>query len=249
MRSALSLLILLGLFPACGGGAGGAADSSPDLEVFELVGDTLTHQPRTVTYQVSGTIEPAQREPIPISGTRVTRQGQPETVGGFLCAALEQEEQYGSLAATHTESFSRRDEVNNVALETGRRLADGSTIIWHSPISLGPLRYAPGQAGGSDDALLGYSQELSAPRLRLEAYSWSVDRRGIITVPAGTFECYVVYRTERMHDLLTGQTDVSSSITYVRPDFGVIQSTVRINRELGGEWSEHVLLYEAVSIH
>ena len=83
----------------------------------------------------------------------------------------------------------------------------------------------------------------------MDATGWSVDRIGIVTVPAGTFECYVLYCTERLHDLLTGRTDIVSAIEYRRPDLGLIQKTVRIVRQEGDKSRDFVLNYEAESIH
>ena len=115
----------------------------------------------------------------------------------------------------------------------------------------GPLVYEPGESWSLEDPNYGYmpTPQGAQTRMLVESYEWSVDRKGIIEVPAGRFECYVVYTTLRQTDLQTGVGEVCSTISYVRPDYGVIQAETRISRVIEGVPVQTSLTYEATKVY
>lgn len=242
------LLALLGLLAGCGSG-GSASEVPVETELFALSDNRLTLQPRTITYRVSGEVSIDGQAPVAITGTATTLQGQPEAVGGGLCASLETREYLDGDVPLLTRVFSRREESSNHSLRTGQRLQDGTALTWQSAFPQGPLVYDPGEEYVLERSNSGFVQGSAIPRLLLDQFTWSVDRVGIIEVPAGRFECYVIYSTERLYDALTDTADVTSRIVYMRPDLGVIQSTVHINRRVGDTSKVYSLTYEAESVH
>ena len=252
MRTATSIPALLGLLAllaGCGGGGGAAAQGPAEPELFVLSDDRLTLQPRTITYRVSGEVTIDGQEPLPISGSARILQAQPETIAGGLCATLETQEILDGDAPLLTRVFSRREEESNVSLRTGQLLSDGARVTWKSAYPQGPLRYLPGEQWSQKTTNLGFASGSASPRLVLEQSSWTVDRVGIIDVPAGRFECYVIYSTERLHDAVTDTTEVTSRITFMRPALGVIQSTAHIHRQQGDTSFAYTLTHEAESVH
>lgn len=249
MRATVALVLSMGLLIGCGGGGGSAATAETPL--FPLSDNRLTFQPKTIHYQVTGAVVTGEGEPVPIEGTASTRQGQPATVGGVLCTAVDTVEILDTHSPVSTQEFYSRDEDANRAMQAGLRLGDGALINWHTPMARGPLVYEPGESWSLEDPNYGYmpTPQGAQTRMLVESYEWSVDRKGIIEVPAGRFECYVVYTTLRQTDLQTGVGEVCSTISYVRPDYGVIQAETRISRVIEGVPVQTSLTYEATKVY
>lgn len=244
--SRIAVVVCLTTFAACGGGGGGGTPGPSAPE--PLVTDTITSDPADITYRVSGQVTSNVSGTQAVSGTATISGCASLTIGGTLCACRQTYEDLGALGTSLSKSFTFRDLPTNTIRLAGETLSDGTTIEWIPVPASGPLTYSVGESWAGAGTAVGFLLNTSVVRMAQTASSWQVSGIDDIQVPAGWYECYVLGNSRTTYDYLTGIERVSTGTSYVRPDFGVVYSTITLTATDGVEIITLTLTIEATSI-